>query len=206
MKKNVSKVLLFVNVSALPFLFLMIISNLFLFLSAPAYTSAGCGCKPEQSTESNTIKWIVLFSCTTAFQAILLFSFVYPLCMHRKKMLDDGVDHKFILSVVKRAAIVAGFCIACDLLNSVFAIVYSGQTVYVNNIVFSSTLIVNVVGVIASFADWRKKLFPFGEKLEPAPATKHTDLPVATKYNPGSSRDNNAVTNSSDPIVRCAWS
>ena len=45
-------------------------------------------------------------------------------------MLSQGFDHKFIMPVVKRAAIVAGFCVSSDLFNSLFAIVYAGSTVY----------------------------------------------------------------------------
>ena len=203
--KNVSKVLQFINISALLFLFLVVVVNLVLFLSAPAYISAGCGCQPVQSKGNNSIKWAVLFACTTAFQVILLFSFIYPLCMHRKKMLQQGVDHKLIISVVKRAAIVAAFCISSDLFNSVFAIVYAGKTVYVNNIVFSCTLLVNVIGVIVSFANWKEKIFPFGEKLEPAAATtKNTELPAESRSIPVAPRSK-AVSKGSNLIVAAAW-
>ena len=79
LKRSMSKVLQFINISALPFLLAMVISNLVLFLTAPTYVSAGCGCKPVQNSENNTIKWAVLFTCTFVFQIILLFSFIYPL-------------------------------------------------------------------------------------------------------------------------------
>jgi len=75
----------------------------------------------------------------------------------------------------------------------------------VNNIVFSCTLLVNVIGVIVSFASWREKLFPFGEKLEPAPITKHSELPIPTKSFPGSPKSN-FILQDVDPIVTAAWS
>jgi len=84
--KRVSKVLQVINVLAFFLLFLMVISNLILFLSAPTYVSAGCGCQSLQNQEDDWIKWAVLFACTTAFQTVLLFLFIYPLYMHRKIM------------------------------------------------------------------------------------------------------------------------
>ena len=174
MKKNISKALQYVNLSALPFLFLMVGSNLVSFLSAPAYTSAGCGCKAVQSKENNLIKWAILVICTTVFQVILLFSFIYPLHMHRKKMLSRGFDHKAIIPVVKRAAVVAVVCVISDLINFAFAILYKGSTVYLNHIAFSLNLLVNLVGTILSFANWKEKLLPFRIVKDTSQLTKQT--------------------------------
>jgi len=171
MKKNMSKLLQYVNISALPFLCLMVASNLVSFLSAPPYTYAGCGCKAVQSTENNAIKWAILVICTTVFQVVLLFSFTYPLCLHRKKMLSRGCDHGAIIPIVKRAAVVAFVCIISDLLNFAFAALYKGPTVYPNHIAFTCNLLVNLIGTIMSFANWREKLLPFVKTKKSTRAT-----------------------------------
>ena len=178
MKKNMSKVLQYVNISAFPFLLLMVASNLVSFLSAPPYTSVGCGCRAVQSQENNAIKWAILVICTTAFQAILLFSFIHPLRLHRKKMLTRGVDHSPIMSIVKRAAVVAVICVVSDLLNFAFAAIYKGPTVYPNHIAFSCNLMINVIGTVVSFANWREKLLPFRKEkkaTKPTTDSKHND-------------------------------
>ena len=178
MKKNMSKVMQYVNISALPLLCLMVASNLVSFLSAPPYEYAGCGCKAVQSTENNAIKWAILVICTTVFQSILLFSFTYPLYLHRKKMLSRGCDHGTIIPIVKRAAVVACVCVVSDLLNFAFAAIYKGPTVYPNHIVFACNLLVNVIGTIMSFANWREKLLPFKKTkqcVEVVEKPKNTD-------------------------------
>ena len=83
--------------------------------------------------------------------------------MHRKNMLARGIDQTNIIPVVKRAAVVTGVCVFTDLLNTVFAATYPGQIVYLNHVVFSCNLLVNLAATILSFATWRKFLFPFGE-------------------------------------------
>ena len=176
MKQSVSKTLQVLNVFTLVFEFLMVGSNLFLFLSAPAYTNMPCACQAVQAKENNLVKWAVLVACTTAFQFTLLFTFIYPLHLHRKKMLNCQTDQRSIIPVVKRASVVAGVCVVSDLLNSGFAIAYKGETVYINHIVFSCNLIVNLMGVIFTFANWREKLLPCRKKKDhKETSTKTTD-------------------------------
>ena len=166
MKQSVSKTLQVLNAFTLVFEFLMIGSNLFLFLSAPAYTNMPCACRAVQAKENSSVKWIVLLACIIAFQFTLLFTFIYPLHLYRKKMLNRITYQRSIIPVVKRASVVAGICIVSDLLNSGFAIAYKGETVYINHIVFSCNLIVNLIGVIFTFENWREKLLPCRRKKD----------------------------------------
>ena len=161
MRKTISK---FVQIlTFLPFilLILMVICNLIVFLSASAYQNTNCGCMAVQEKEKNFNKWILLVLSAVAFQATLLFSFIYPLYLHRKKMLSRGIDHTSIIPIVKRAAVIAAICITSDLITSGFGIVYNGDAVYLNHVVISLNLLVNLMGVIMSFATWRRKLFPW---------------------------------------------
>ena len=164
-QKKMGKTQQYLNYSALPLLCIMIIANLASFLTSPPYKNVSCGCIRVQSTEKGLVKWVILFAWITIFQVILLFSFIYPLCMHRKKMLVQGIDQTCIISVVKRAAIVTGACVLSDMINTAFAATYQGQTVYLNHVVFSSNLLTHFTATILSFATWKEMLFPFGKKL-----------------------------------------
>ena len=205
MKKSMSKVLQYVNISVLPLLLIVVSSNLALFLSAPAYTYAGCGCKAVQAQTNNAVKWAILAVCTIVFQVVLVFSFIYPLRLHRKKMLNRGFDHRSSIPIVKRAAVVAVVCVVSDLLNFAFAAIYKGTTVYANHIAFSCNLLINLIGAILSFANWRKKLFPCNSKKKASvseQATKHnyhsyshtsgsTNLTTHTKFASNIGNDSN---------------
>ena len=159
-RESMNKLMKIIIFLPLILLFLVLVSNFYVFLSAPVYKNIDCGCQAVQEKEINSVKWLLLVISTTTFQGTLLFSFIYPLYMHRKKMLNRGFDQQQIIPVVKRAAVVAVVCVVSDLINSAFEITYKGDTVYLNHIVLSLNLLVNLLGAILSFANWRKKLFP----------------------------------------------
>ena len=162
MKQSISKPLQVLNYTAITFIVLMVGINLSIFLFAPASSiiSAPCTCRAVSSNGNNLIKWIVLVASTIAFQIILLFTFIYPLHLHRKKMLNRQTDQRHIIPVVKRALAVAGICIVSDLLGFVFSVFARGRTLYIHHIVYSSNLIVNITGVVFTFVNWREKLLP----------------------------------------------
>jgi len=171
MRQSIEKYLQYINTSAMPLLCAMVISNIAVFLSSPGYVSAGCGCKAIVSVDGNplnlTIRWVILITCTLVFQIVLLFSFIHPLNLHRKKMLQSGKEYKATIPLVKRAAIVGVICIMSDLINFGFAVFFRSSTVYIYDIVVRCNILVNLVGTIVAFADWREKLFPFNKKLHP---------------------------------------
>ena len=173
-KKNTSKLLKYINFSAMPLLFLLVIANLVSLLITPPYISVGCGCTQLQSEEENLFNWALVAGCSVLLQLILLFSFSYPLYLHRKKMLSRGFDHKSVIPIVKRAAIVAAICILTDLLSFLFATLYHGPTLHLHHTVYGCDLLVNLAGTIFVFADWREKLFPFGMlNADTSPGVNH---------------------------------
>ena len=172
-KDSIGKGWQILNFSALPLLIVMLGTNLAIFLTTPSYRVGPCGCMPVQSTESALFKWVVLMIWTTTFQIILLLSFIYPLCKHKKKLLSRGLDHKPIIAVVQRAAIVAGVCILSDALNTTFAVLYQVNTVYITHIVFSLNLIINLMGVFFSFKTWKDMMFPFRKEFERSTTILH---------------------------------
>ena len=185
MVQDLSKTVQFVNISALPLLFITGTAIVIKFLVQPGNVFAGCGCMPVFTREEFTRDWIAAVSCTTVFQIVFLFCFLYPLYLHQKKMLSSGFNHLSIIPIVKRAAIAAVVCITSDLINLVSAASYVGPNgsilnpshTYLAFLAYTVNLLVNLIATILSFANWRDKMFPFGQKLKPvhqAPV-KNTD-------------------------------
>ena len=172
MRKNISKILHVVVLLPFILLFLMVVTNLTIFLSGPAQENIDCGCRAVQEKTQHTLKWAILVFWIISFQGTLLFSFIYPLYLHRKKMISRGLDHELIISVVKRAAIVAVVCVVSDLMNSAFAIMYKGETVYLNHIVISTNLLINLMGALMSFSNWKEKMFPWRKQNEDEEVSK----------------------------------
>ncbi|CAK8682773.1 unnamed protein product [Clavelina lepadiformis] len=160
LKKITSRVPKIINGLTLAFLALIVVSNFVLFFTTATYATTPKGCSPVQNKENNKIKWAVLVLCTTAFQVMLLYSFIYPLRVQQQKRLARGFDPKSTMPILKRAAITAVVCVLSDILNSVFAILYKNPTVYINHIVFSCNLLINLVAVVLSAANWREKIVP----------------------------------------------
>jgi len=182
MMQDLSKIVQYINISAMPLLFVTGTSIVIRFLSLPGYEYAGCGCKTAYTREIFIINWIAVVVCTTVFQTVFLFCFVYPLYLHRRKMLSSGCNKLSILPIVKRAAIAAGVCITSDLLNLVFALAYMGPTdsishpfqTYLSHFIYILNLLVNLIATILSFANWRDKLFPFGKEFGNKPVRQIT--------------------------------
>ena len=180
MRKSIKKYLQYINVAAMPLLSVTVISNVAVFLSSPGYELAGCACNSIENVDDNpvnsTIKRIFLVLSTLGFQIVLLFSFIHPLHLHRKKMLQTGMDYKSAVPLVKRAAIVGVVCILSDLIDFGFAVFFQSPTLYTYDIVVRCNVVVNLVATIMAFANWREKLFPFNKKLHPNGVTKTPQL------------------------------
>ena len=180
MRKSIPKYLQYINIAAMPLLCVMVISNVVVFLSSPGYVSAGCACNDIKNVDGNpvnlTIRWIFLILTTLFFQIVLLFSFIHPLHLHRKKMLRTGMDYKATVPYVKRAAIVGVVCILSDLIDFGFAVIFQSPTLYIFDIIIRCNVVVNLVGTIMAFTNWREKLFPFNKKLHPSGVTKTSQL------------------------------
>ncbi|CAK8682775.1 unnamed protein product [Clavelina lepadiformis] len=160
--KVVSKVAKVVNWITLAFLCFLVIGNSVTFLTIPPYVTTPKGCTAMNSnSETDKIKWIFLAACTTTFQVLLLYTFIYPLYVQRRKRLERGFDTKSTMLVVKRAAITAAVCVLSDIFASIFAIFYDGPTVDLYHISCSFNLLVNLFGLVLSTVDWREKVMPW---------------------------------------------
>ena len=157
--------------SGLFFLVLMVICGVVLFLTSPGYTALkGCGCvrRMPQDTKviPNTTRWIYLVAGGVIFHSVLLFSFVYPLYLHRKKMLRvGGNDRQSVFNDVKRATIAEIVNVTSDVAAFMTLVKLNSLTVFVHHCVFSVNLLINLTANIMSFANWKDRLFPFFKNL-----------------------------------------
>ena len=167
LKNDLNKAAQVINLTAMPLLTIMGTTLVILFLTHPASkaTAEGCACKSVIDRKTYVQHWIAVFVCTTLFQCVLLFSLMYTLYFHRKKMLRSGFDQAYIIPIIKRAVVAAGACITSDLLNFVFTAVYNGSTLYADHLAYSINLFANLMASLFSFTNWRDLLFPFRKNL-----------------------------------------
>ena len=90
----------------------------------------------------------------------LLISFTIPLCLHRRHMIKRGLcGNNSIKQVIKRVTHVQMMCFLSDYLP--ILIVYFLRSFAFVMITLNCNSLINTVGIILSFADWREKLFPY---------------------------------------------
>ena len=178
MKNDLSKIVLFGNLSIMPLLLVADVIIVTLFSIEPKSTYAGCGCKPLLSRETYVTHWFGVVASTTVFQIILLVCFLYPLYLHQKKTFNirNSFDFTTVIPVIKRTAIAAGAWIISSVFNLIFAVVYSGTTAYWEHLVYSINLLVTLNATLLSFSNWRVKLFPFRKtSITNQHKTKHSN-------------------------------
>ncbi|XP_076824764.1 uncharacterized protein LOC143470483 [Clavelina lepadiformis] len=161
LRSTTSKPARVLNRLTLVFLFFMTIVNMTVFLVSPLYQTTPVGCLKVQSKKGASVKWGLLVSTTITFQLLLLYSLIYPLNVHRKKMHDRGLEGKTTFPLIKRAAITAGVVILSDTLNAVYALVNKQDIVYIRHIVYGTNMLINLLALLFSFTDWRERIFPW---------------------------------------------
>ena len=67
---------------------------------------------------------------------------------------------KRFISVIRRVLCTAIVCVISDVITAVTTILLGDQPRVVTNMVFNFNLIVNMLSVLCSFGDWRKRLLP----------------------------------------------
>jgi len=130
------------------------------------YYADDCSCVRIELFDDNSIfniaRWAYYFVTTFALELSFLFSFIYPLYLHRKKMHHRGFENvKSIMPAMKRAAIVGIILIVSDLLLVAIVTILQIPNLRVDHIATSINLLINVIATIMSFANWREKLFPY---------------------------------------------
>ena len=165
-KQLLKKWIRFIHILCLVLLVVVLISILILERKPPQFYSADCKCLKieisEQNFAMNIVTWAYYMTCVLALQFSFLFSFAYPLYLHKKYMHQRGFeDVNSIMPVMKRAAIVGIVLIVSDLILLGFVTVAQTSNLHVYHTVISINLLVNTIATIMSFANWKGMLIPF---------------------------------------------
>ena len=159
-KSSLNKCVRYLSKAAVVFLAIMIGVNLANFLSAPPYKTCSLGCLRVRDESQQALKWGMLIASAVLFQATLLFLFVFPLFMHRKKMITSGFQSTVVMPIVKRAFITALFCTLSNVIIGLYGIISNERFTYIRHIVYGINFIVSLVALICFSADWKERLCP----------------------------------------------
>jgi len=168
----INKCFYYVHILLLPSLFvLLLISMLSAFIWPNIMLiSHNCECtllkfqkneSSRPSTHSNDWIFTILF---LIIKICLLISLVIPLYLHRRNMIQRGIDRSnSIYDIIKRVAIVttASFTINVTIYFIVGLIGSTHNVIYKGNIFTAFMLLLLLNEVVLSFANWRERLFSF---------------------------------------------
>lgn len=150
----------FLSKSAVVYLLLAVVVNLFAFLSAPPYETDPVGCRRTRSSSHTAIKWGLLISTFALFQVTLFFLLVYPLVRHRKQTLSLGNESTNIIPIIKRGFFTALVCVLSNAFTALFGIVSKETFTYMRHLVYGTNFVICLIALICFSADWRERLSP----------------------------------------------
>jgi len=173
MKLTLRKTVLILNKMIMPTTVLVALAIVITCLLNEGKVYAGCGCKFASSNALHRGGGLIgIILATSAFQSLVMFFFLYPLYLHHRNLIANEINPENIIPVIKRAAKAAGICILSDACMSILVAIYLnqtqlvisliGETVYVHYFMYILNLLVNFSAAIASFSNWRERIFPFG--------------------------------------------
>jgi len=203
-KQFVKKWVRFVHILSLVLLVIYFISLLLIFWPFFIHIAADCSCRILDNSKSYLAMimflWIYNIAAVLLLQALFLFSFIYPLYLHKKKMHQRGFDEiKSTIPIMKRATIVAVVLIASDLLVVGFAVVFQTPNVRFQHFSASINLLVNAISTNMCFANWRERLFPYTLKCK-SKELQNLDT-HAVKQNSDNSENQNNVQSTHTSIT-----
>uniref|UniRef100_H2YVS4 G-protein coupled receptors family 1 profile domain-containing protein n=1 Tax=Ciona savignyi TaxID=51511 RepID=H2YVS4_CIOSA len=167
---NIGRPLRLISQVTFALLVAMTVIDTGIFLSAPPYRTTALGCE-KSGLPSSIAKWIALITTTSLCQGCLLFYFIYPLHLHRKRMISHGINSKSVLPLIKRLVVTMTICVAANIVGYTFIALYKSQTVYVTNIVLGSNLLLHLALLLHSFQNWKNRLFPCCDNILRRPST-----------------------------------
>jgi len=167
MKQITKKWVRYVHFSTLPLLILVTVSIIVIQWSPPVYIADNCACPTNNGFQNISvfINFAVAYyvTATLIFHVVFVFSFVYPLYLHKKSMPPGGLNQdNYIMPIMNRAAVVGGVLVLLELvIGIVFFTVILPSSSRGFHILASSDLLIKVFAMIMSFSDWQEKLFPY---------------------------------------------
>ncbi|XP_002124285.2 uncharacterized protein LOC100182603 [Ciona intestinalis] len=130
-----------------------------LFLSPLRYRWNPTGCAVDETIDVGT-KWGIVALTTFVCQASLLFYFIYPIYMHRRRMLTEGIEQNNAMPLVKQLAITMAVCVAVNVICYSVVIVYKSPMVFLSHLALNVNLLVHLCALLYSFTDWKRVMTP----------------------------------------------
>lgn len=139
------------------------IPAMFLFVYGVNYVGSPVGCLAVNSDNIVVIRYISFVVGTTFFQICCLSLFIYPLIKHYQIMKVLGMEchaRNSVIVLVKRTAVTASLCMVTDVL-SVLTVLFLGDVGSISILIYDINIVMNILCVIFSFADWRQRFAPW---------------------------------------------
>jgi len=144
------------------------VTTITLYLSTRQYTNSIRGCVVGVSSIPTKIPGVFLFVSTLSFQVILLCLFIYPLYRHRRAInqlqltsssLADSQKRETTL--IRRVTVAATVTILTDIVSGAISVfVFSKSYGVIRNLIYDGDMLVALLCLVLSFADWRTRLVP----------------------------------------------
>ena len=146
----------------IPWVFAMALTIAIVFFSSNTYVKSEkfFGCERTNTIEKESLRWSMFLIATVSCQMLILFILVHPLYLHKKNLLDQGIETKKVIPLIKRAVLMAIICIVTDTAQTMFSIVYQNRNIFVRHVIYGTNIWINFLAVIFSFSDWKLRMFP----------------------------------------------
>ncbi|XP_026689536.2 uncharacterized protein LOC113474108 isoform X2 [Ciona intestinalis] len=149
------------------FLLTMGLISTFLFLFFAKYVTKAFGCVSLETEAVLRLKWGVLISVSAVGEIALLFYFIYPVYVHKKRMKKSGISTVIAGAIIKRSIIAISVCTITNIMGIAVKFAYISQTAYVFFLYQGMTLVIHLFVLVLSHQDWKTRLFPWIKKQQP---------------------------------------
>ena len=161
-----NKIIRFFSRSVIIIMAIASVLTISLYVATRGYQSSGRGCIVQWSsirTKVRELPGLLQFIFTTLFQVILLGLFIYPLQKHRvamKSVVSSGPNKE--IDVIKRITIATLVAMITDGVAGLIALfAFANSFEVLDHLVYDVDMLVNLLAIICSFADWRTQMAPF---------------------------------------------
>ncbi|XP_077971606.1 uncharacterized protein LOC120345539 [Styela clava] len=139
------------------------IATTLVFTLTITYKPGELGCSLDKTILPDFVPWMMIIVFTVSFQIVLLGLYIGPLiCISMKNNAKNKEIRRHgnnrIGGTIKRVCIATFACLLSDMVAVL--VTYSIKISIVSNLIYDLNLIVNLIGIICSFKNWRNRLFP----------------------------------------------
>nr|XP_039263745.1 uncharacterized protein LOC120339645 [Styela clava] len=166
----------------LAFMIISLLTGLLIMIIRGEYRNSLLGCKREKkySILILLLRIASMYIVMAIFQFSLLFLFVYPLWKFRN---NHNAHSRRLLKRIKRSSIATAITIFAMMIGSLISFIYNSyfHLIIFDSLILKFVILVVTICVIASFDEWKLRLFPFAHHVTLVQATI-SDRPHSHSY------------------------